>query len=59
MLQVCTKAFGFKGCPDGVLGHAIGLSGPARELVGVNGELFLERGDDAAVFKEENLLGDR
>ena len=41
MLEVGAQAFGLKGCPDGVLVHAVGLCGPDGELVGVQCELLL------------------
>ena len=55
VLEVCAKAFGFEGDPEGELMHGGGVLGPVGEVVGVEGEGFLEGLDGFGVFEEEDL----
>lgn len=57
VLQVGAEAFGFKSGPGGELVHGGGVLAPVGELVGVLGELGLERLDGLGVFVEEDLGG--
>ena len=56
VLKVASTAFGLEGGPEVVLGHGVGLSCPAREVLSVKSELRLELLDRVGVVKEENLI---
>lgn len=56
VLKVASTAFGLKSGPEVVLGHCIGLSCPAREVLSVKSELRLELLDRVGVVQEENLI---
>lgn len=56
VLKVASTAFGLKGSPKVVLGHGVGLSCPAGEVLSVEGELRLELLDRVGVVQEEDLI---
>lgn len=56
MLKVASTAFGLKSSPEVVLGHGVGLSSPAGEVLSVGSELRLELLDGVGVVQEEDLM---
>jgi hypothetical protein len=56
VLKVTSTAFGLKSGPEVVLGHGIGLSCPAGEVLSVKSELRLELLDRVGVVQEEDLF---
>jgi hypothetical protein len=55
VLEVGAKALGFKGNPERILMHCVGMLGPVAEVVRVYGKGLAEIFDRVGVFVAEDL----